>query len=352
MIIFQKFIEIYVKICFLYCSNTYYSLVETYPEQPIPQQQHKRKIMSGEEKGQRDDPNHGGKGGRGRGRDRRNKRNSNVGSGVGVDQSKWRVLDKSYREWLVSSGIAINAEAFNNLSVEQAISARSAYDAADTKNKEQAELTTLLKSLLISNANPYEVISDSHYSAQDSADVRQASMNYYGLPSENFCQVLGQQPEQIKIVNAHVWPRNGTASLPLFDLETSDIHNPRNVLRLHQCIERAFDKRELVFVASAAHDQQLVVKVLSGDLKSNFLKGTRTRFADIDGAPLQIRNPGAFPFRRLLAQHSVLAHRYARTKKWISDDLATEEVNAAARLEHSLDPEAQARIQLLWQKQN
>lgn len=150
--------------------------------------------------GQRDGPDHGGRGRIGRGRDhgRRNKRNSNVGSGV-VDQSKWRVLDKSYREWLVSSGIAINAKAFNDLSVEQTISARSAYDAANTKYREQAELTALLKSMLISNANPYETVSDSHYSAQDSTDATQSSISYYGLPNENFCQVLGQQPEQIKI---------------------------------------------------------------------------------------------------------------------------------------------------------
>ena len=302
--------------------------------------------MSKSSEGQRDGRNHGRRGRRGR----RNKRNtSNVGSGVA--QSKWRVLDKSYREWLVSSGIAINAEAFHHLSVDQSISARSAYDAANTKNRELSELITLLKSMLISNANPYETISESHYSAQDSTDVRQSSISYYGLPNENFCQVLGQQPEQIKIVNAHIWPRSGTASLPLFDLETSDIHNPRNVLRLHQCIERAFDRRELVFVARSMNDQQLVVKVLSGDLKSNFLKGTRKQFADIDDQPLQIRNAGVFPFRRLLAQHSVLAHRYARTKRWISDDLVTEEVNAAALLEHSLDPEAQERMKLLWRKQ-
>jgi hypothetical protein len=213
---------------------------------------------------------------------------------------------------------------------------------------ELSDLTTLLRYNLISQTNPYAVISDSHSSAQDSAEVKIASMAFYGLPDETFCQVLGQQPEQIKIVNAHVWPRSGTATLPLFDLKTEDIHNPRNVLRLHHGIERAFDKRELVFVADA--NDQLVVKVLSTDLKPTLLKGTQKRFAEIDGAPLQIKSAGALPYRRLLAHHSVLAHRWAREKGWISDDLAAEEVNAGALLEHSLDREAQQRIKLLWRK--
>jgi hypothetical protein len=216
------------------------------------------------------------------------------------------------------------------------------------KATEQEELTTLLRYTLISQANPYAVISDSHYSKDDSAEVKIASIAFYGLPDEQFCQVLGQQPEQIKIVNAHVWPRSGTITLPLFGLKTENVHNPRNVLRLHQCIERAFDSRELVFVSDV--NDQLVVKVLSTDLKPTLLKGTQKRFADIDGAPLQIKSMGALPYRQLLAHHSVLAHRWAREKGWISDDLAAEEVNAGALMEHSLDPEAQERIKLLWRK--
>jgi hypothetical protein len=286
-------------------------------------------------------PNRGGRGSRGR-----KKRNSGGGGGV-VDQSAWRLLDKQYREWLVSRGIAINATAFNALSIETRISASSAYDAKRTAAAETA-LTTLLRLNLISHSNPYAAISDSHYSAQDSAELRAASIAFYGLPNERFCQILGQQPEQIKIVNAHVWPRSGTSMLPLFGLKTEDIHSSRNVLRLHKCIERAFDRRELAFVADA--NDQLVVKVLNSDLELILLKGTQKRFAEIDGAPLKILIPGALPYRRLLAHHSVLSHRWAREQRWISDDLESEEVKAAALMEHSLDQEAQDRIKLLWQQ--
>ena len=155
----------------------------------------------------------------------------------------------------------------------------------------------------------------------------------------------------MKITNAHIWPRHATASLPLFDLKTEDIYNPRNVLRLQQCIERAFDHKELTIVSDA--NGQLVLKVLSEDLlkSSTLLKGTQKRFADIDGAPLQILNTeGHLPYWRLLANHSVLAHKKAREKNWISDDLAAEEVNACALMEHSLDREARDRLKLMWRK--
>jgi hypothetical protein len=130
-------------------------------------------------------------------------------------------------------------------------------------------------------------------------------------------------------------------------LRPEDIHSPRNVLRLHKDIERAFDSRFLTFVAG--EDEQPVLKVLNEDLHVKLLAGTQKRFAEIDGLPLIISKPGALPFKRLVAHHSVLTHQLARTKKWISDDLAAEEVNATALMEHSLDPEAQNRIKLLWQ---
>ena len=73
------------------------------------------------------------------------------------------------------------------------------------------------------------------------------------------------------------------------------------------------------------------------------------RFSDIDGAPLQIKTTGVFPYRRLLGHHFGLAHRWAREKGWISEDLDAKEVNIAALMEHSLDEQAQARLKMLWQ---
>eukprot|EP00978_Attheya_sp_CCMP212_P002041 scaffold4210_cov55-Attheya_sp.AAC.1 len=116
-------------------------------------------------------PNRGGR----RGSRGRKKINSGGGGGV-VDQRAWRLLDKQYREWLVLSGIAIHATAFNAISIETRISARSAYDAASAAAETAASaasaaaktaatetaLTTLLRLNLISQSNPYAAISDSH----------------------------------------------------------------------------------------------------------------------------------------------------------------------------------------------
>ena len=70
---------------------------------------------------------------------------------------------------------------------------------------------------------------------------------------------------------------------------------------------------------------------------------------DIDGNVLQLPN-GNLPFRRLLANHSVLAHKNARKKGWIDEDLSEDEVRAEALLAHSLDSDARFRLQTLWGK--
>jgi len=295
-----------------------------------------------------DEPNRGGRGGRARGRGRRGGKKKAEAAAAG--STEWMTLDPQYREWLVSAGIAANAAAFHKLSTQDRLAARAGYKAEMEKDVEM-DLKRIIQMNMITQMDPYEAISESHSSAQDSAEARTASIAYYGLPGEKFCQILGPQPEHVKITNAHIWPRRATASLPLFDLKTEDIHNPRNVLRLQQCIERAFDRKELTIVADA--DGRLVLKVLSEDLlkpTSALLKGTQKQFADIDGAPLQILNTGNLPYRRLLANHSVLAHKKAREKTWISGDLAAEEVNAGALREHSLDREAQDRLKLMWRK--
>ena len=277
----------------------------------------------------------GGRGGHGK-----KKRNSGGGD---ADTTRWRALAKPYRTWLIERGIAVNAAEFNGLSIQQRVELSAAYD---KHQEEAARLDILYSQNLLAQTNPYAAISESHFSQQDSEEARNASINFYGLPNEKYCQVLAEQPEHSKVVNAHIWPRSSTRSLPRVGLKMEDIHKPRNILRLHQSIERAFDRRELAFIAG--DNDSFVVKVLSPEIRLEQLKGLQKRFADIDGEKLKISKQGSLPYRRLLAHHSVLAHQYAREKGWIGDDLSAEEFNAGALLEHSLDKEAQERIKLLW----
>jgi hypothetical protein len=50
-----------------------------------------------------------------------------MSSDDGGDQKVWRALEKPYREWLVKRGIAVNADAFNALPIQDRLSASTGY---------------------------------------------------------------------------------------------------------------------------------------------------------------------------------------------------------------------------------
>lgn len=218
-------------------------------------------------------------------------------------------------------------------------------------------MLSMLGLMMASRLNPYATISASHFSKDDSLTARNDSVKYYGLEGENFCQVLGAvNSRNVSVINAHIWPRHAAADLVIFDLKTDQIHSPQNILRLQKEIERAFDNCRLTFV-TAIHDcddddddkHTFVVKVLDPSAMDEPLNGTSMTLRDIDGNVLQLPN-GNLPFRRLLANHSVLAHKNARKKGWIDEDLSEDEVRAEALLAHSLDSDARFRLQTLWGK--
>ena len=78
-------------------------------------------------------------------------------------------------------------------------------------NDQDKEFLNMMKKQIAAQLDPYEMISESHYSQQDSAEARNNAIAFYGLQSEKHCQVLGpNQQEHVKIVNAHIWPRCAT----------------------------------------------------------------------------------------------------------------------------------------------
>mmetsp|Transcript_17151 Transcript_17151/g.24788 ORF Transcript_17151/g.24788 Transcript_17151/m.24788 type:complete len:326 (+) Transcript_17151:137-1114(+) len=213
-------------------------------------------------------------------------------------------------------------------------------------------LQQLLRRFLIAHSDPYAIISQAHLSKDDSESVRNDSITYYGLASAKFCQVLGQvDPNRVSVVNAHIWPRHAVNDLVLFDLDPSDIHHARNVLRLQKDIERAFDCQELTFIDSGTSPSAMVVKLLSSSASSSKITGTNLSLGDIDGRPL-ILPDGQQPFRRLIAHHCVVAYRRARAKGWVQEeDLSRAEIQASELMSHSLDEEGQTRLKLLWKTQ-
>jgi len=280
------------------------------------------------------------RGGRNRGRGKG--RGSGQGN-AGVDQTQWRSLDKNYREFLVKFGLAVNAAAFNALSFREKLDLVDMYES----RAEKTNLNDLLVDLASRNmVAGWENISENRTSRESQA-VKQNSINYYGLHGKNHCQILGNGTKNV--VNAHIWPHNNRENLVLVSLEAKDIDNPKNVLRLHSDIEWHFDRFFLTFVHLGG---DFILHIMDPSIRTFHLKDTNPplTFGDIDGRKLLFptTNRENRPSRRLLAAHSIFAHRKARDNGFLLDDEVTSaEFSAVELMKFSLDDEAQARMKLL-----
>jgi hypothetical protein len=172
-----------------------------------------------------------------------------------------------------------------------------------------------------------------------------AALLYYGLVNKKQCQILGINTKNV--VNAHIWPDHNKRNLVLVGLKPTDADDPRNILRLHRDIERFFDHKQVTFTQSGI--QEFLLKVLDPSIGTEVLEDTSLTFNDIDGHSLCFPN-GNMPWRRLLATHSIFAHRHARDSGWLpSDELTAAEVNAHALMAFSLDEDAQDRVKRFLQ---
>eukprot|EP01031_Cornospumella_fuschlensis_P034620 gene34620-41924_t len=149
--------------------------------------------------------------------------------------------------------------------------------------------------------------------------------SYYGMQKKSRCMVLGKATHcQIKC--AHIWPKYTMGNgLEAFDLSNADVNNPRNFLRLHSAIERAFDYKRLVFVPECLTSTgALVLKVV---LLDPALFGENLSFNNATIKFSEIHNklfahaflPEKMPFTRLLANHIVQAMNKAKSLGWIPE---------------------------------
>ena len=205
-------------------------------------------------------------------------------------------------------------------------------------------LTNVLLTMAVNNMDGWDRITNNRTVSVSSATC-DAALAYYGLDAKDYCQILGETTKHV--VNAHIWPDHNKSNLVLVDLKPTDANNPRNILRLHRDIERFFDRKRVTFVQSGS--QEFLLKVLDPSIRTEMLRDTSDTFNDIDGRSLQFPN-GSMPWRRLLATHSIFAHRHARDSDWLpSDELTAAEVNTNELLDFSLDGEAQARVKRFLQ---
>jgi HNH endonuclease len=248
----------------------------------------------------------------------------------------------------VKFGLAVNAAAFNALSLREKIDLE---DRCESR-KAKTNLNGLLLEVTSRNmAAGWEKISENRTS-RESKTAKEKSIRYYGLYGENHCQILGNGTKNV--VNAHIWPHNNRENLVLVSLEEQDIDNPKNILRLHSDIEWHFDRFFLTFEYSGG---DFILKILDLNIRTFHLKDTNPplTFGDIDGRKLLFPTTKREnrPWRRLLAAHSIFAHRKARENGFLQDDQVTsEEFSALELMKFSLDDEALERMGPNLKKRN
>ena len=173
----------------------------------------------------------------------------------------------------------------------------------------------------------------SNRTSEQSHTTRIEVVEHYGLDKKKQCQILGESDH---VVNAHIFPKSRSKLLVLLDLKQKDVDSPRNILRIHNDIEKAFDKKEIMFEFDAA-TTSFTLKVMNTAILETRLQDRSETFRDIHGKILNIPN-GNLPFRRLMAIHSF----YVR-QKW-SMDMNEAEIRTKELLSFSVDGAAQARI--------
>jgi hypothetical protein len=181
--------------------------------------------------------------------------------------------------------------------------------------------------------------------SDSSSTARNTAVLYYGLATNKHCQILGEQTENV--INAHIWSSSNKINLVLVETTPSDV-DAKNILRLHRDIKQFFDHKQVTFIQSGS--ECFLLKVLDPSIGDEVLKGTSLTFNDIDWSPLIFPN-GNMPWCRLLVTHSIFAHRHARDRGWLpSDELSAAALKANDEMECSLDAEAQARVNRIWQR--
>ena len=144
---------------------------------------------------------------------------------------------------------------------------------------------------------------------------------FYGTDIKHYCMVLGHVTN-CHIICAHIWPKLTMGKgLSALGLDRSDVNSPRNFLRLHKSIERAFDKKRLCFSYNMeGGDIRFVVSILDPDLLQETYEadGNTVSFSQLDNLPCHYKFvPPAKPFVRLIAVHAIKALENAQALGWV-----------------------------------
>ena len=207
---------------------------------------------------------------------------------------------------------------------------------------ELAPLKASLEFVVSEATDPWEIIHTeiSNIAKTRSTSYRDQICDFYGISKTHYCMVLGKA-SHCDIVSAHIWPNHtGGHGLDTFGLTTTDLTNPRNFLRLHDKIEKAFDRKHLTFLPAndfndgASDVVSLMVVILNPALLFETLAYNEESIdmESLDGKIFHHNFPvDKTPFLRLLAVHALRAHQRAVEYGWILNNTMLAERKARAR---------------------
>jgi len=204
-----------------------------------------------------------------------------------------------------------------------------------------------LKKVIALSLDPWENI---HSEQTEKVEAESKLMlepvsEYYGISPRHFCMVLGEATH-CHIICSHIWPKfTRGKGMDLVDLKAEDVNSPRNFLRLHKDIEKAFDRKKLYFDLDMDTNEDseligLIVVIVDPSLMVDTLKvgGKELPFASIHEQPLAHKfSPAAKPFMRLLALHATKTIENAECLGWLNGNLSAQRDRALRLALMSLD---------------
>ena len=187
-----------------------------------------------------------------------------------------------------------------------------------------------LRLFMESALDPWDRMS-SEMTQDVSNDLKKACLQAYQIPPD-CCMLLGRIPRGGgRIQTAHIWPRASMGLLGAFSLQPGNVDDPRNFLRLHHEIERAFDRHKLTFVwddNALSGRGGYVCQVLDSSILQQSINDGFT-FANVDGRVLRFGRSGVQPFSRLLGAHLYTSLIFAKRHSWIPHhDLTADKTSA------------------------
>ena len=191
-------------------------------------------------------------------------------------------------------------------------------------SREVGSIKKSLDIVLADMLDPWENIHSETNSVVEQAETAnlQPVSAFYGMKQRDQCMVLGVCTHA-QITCAHIWPRwTRGRGLEAYELSHLDVNNPRNFLRLHKSIERAFDHKRLTFVPvsmSTAGELLMEVVLLDPALFSEDITYNRVtvKFETLHHKQFNyVFTPTKTPFTRLLSAHTIRAFSKGKAIGW------------------------------------